>query len=216
MRIPNAVHQSQQWRICDITLDFELEDVWALPAYGRLEDFGALVQLMTSSDPAHSTSGATRVLWLVRDRLGRWLNLGRISAPTLSSNGAATKLPIPDTTSTSLADRLPDDLRNTVDGVTFAALPFIPLYRTDTEFAAELSNETVHGVMHLAWVDQGDGRFQGQMAVYVKPRGRLGKAYMAFIRPFRLWAVYPALMRQIDRTWAADGCTKTTPVSSVS
>ena len=56
--------------------------------------------------------------------------------------------------------------------------------------------------MHLAWVDQGDGRYQGQMAVYVKPRGRLGKGYMALIKPFRHWIVYPALMRQIERAWA--------------
>ena len=36
----------------------------------------------------------------------------------------------------------------------------MPLFRTDNEFAAELSNQTVHGVMHLAWVDRGEGRYQ--------------------------------------------------------
>jgi hypothetical protein len=41
------------------------------------------------------------------------------------------------------------------------------------------------------------------MAVYVKPRGRLGKGYMALIRPFRHWVVYPALLRQIERAWNA-------------
>lgn len=61
----------------------------------------------------------------------------------------------------------------------------------------------MHGVMHLAWVDRGDGRYQGQMAVYVKPRGPFGKGYMALIKPFRYWVVYPALMRQIERTWSA-------------
>ena len=80
---------------------------------------------------------------------------------------------------------------------------FSPLYRTGTEFAAELSNQTVHGVLHLAWVDRGHGRYQGQMAVYVKPRGRLGKQYMAFIAPFRHWVVYPALLHQIERAWQA-------------
>ena len=64
-----------------------------------------------------------------------------------------------------------------------------------------MSNQTVHGVMHLAWVDRGEGRYQGQMAVYVKPRGRLGKRYMTLITPFRHWVVYPALMRQIERAW---------------
>jgi hypothetical protein len=57
--------------------------------------------------------------------------------------------------------------------------------------------------MHLAWVEQGEGRYQGQMAVYVKPRGSLGNAYMALIRPFRHWIVYPALMRQAGRRWDA-------------
>jgi Protein of unknown function (DUF2867) len=38
------------------------------------------------------------------------------------------------------------------------------------------------------------------MAVYVK-RGQFGKAYMAFIKPFRYWIVYPELMRQIERAW---------------
>jgi hypothetical protein len=102
---------------------------------------------------------------------------------------------------TSLKGRLPDDLRDTTADLDFASLPFSPLYRTDVEFAAEISNQTVHGVMHLAWVDQGEGRYQGQMAVYVKPRGPLGKGYMALIKPFRHWVVYPALMRQIERAW---------------
>ena len=83
----------------------------------------------------------------------------------------------------------------------FGSLPFVPLYRTGVEFAAEVSNQTVHGVLHLAWVGQGGGRYQGQMAVYVKPRGPLGKAYMQLIKPFRYWVVYPALMRQVERTW---------------
>jgi hypothetical protein len=48
-----------------------------------------------------------------------------------------------------------------------------------------------------------EGRYQGQMAVYVKPRGPLGKGYMALIKPFRYWIVYPALMRQIERAWNA-------------
>ena len=59
----------------------------------------------------------------------------------------------------------------------------------------------MHGVMHLAWADQGDGRYQGQMAVYVKPRGLFGKGYMALIKPFRYRIVYPALMRQTEREW---------------
>ncbi len=202
MRLPNAAHESRPWRIRQIAPDFTLEDVWALPVHGSAEDFQTLLEIATSFHPANAKSLPTRVLWSVRDHLGSMFGLGRISAPI--DNGGddvAGKLPIPGTNETSLADRLPDDLRNTATDLDFDSLPFQPLYRTDVEFAAELSNQTVHGVMHLAWVDQDEGRYQGQMAVYVKPRGRFGKGYMALIKPFRYWVVYPALIRQIEQAW---------------
>ena len=204
MRLPNSEHESRPWRIREIASDFTLEDVWALPAHGDAEDFQLLLELMAASDPANAESLPTRVLWRVRDRLGSWFDLGRISAPLDSArDDEAGKLPIPGKSETSLAGRLPEDLLGTVADLDFGSLPFVPLYRTDVEFAAEISNKTVHAVMHLAWVDQGEGRYQGQMAVYVKPRGLFGKGYMALIKPFRYLIVYPALMRQTERTWNA-------------
>lgn len=199
MRLPNAAHESGPWRVREIVPDFTLEDVWALPTPGGAEDFPALLELAMSSDPANADSAAVRALWRLRDRLGSLLSLGRISIP---SEGGGGGLPIPGTSETSLADRLPDDLRGTVADVTFPSLPFVPLYRTDSELAAEISNQTVHGVMHLAWVDQGEGRYQAQMAVYVKPRGLFGRGYMELIKPFRYLVVYPALTRQFERAWS--------------
>jgi hypothetical protein len=195
MRLPNAAHQSRPWRIREIAPDFILEDVWALPVQGGADDFATLLEVMLSLDPAGSPSTASRLLFGFRDRLGRYFGW----------DDRAARLPIPDNTETTLRDRLPEDLRNTATDLHFASLPFSPLYRTDVEFAAELSNETVHGVIHLAWVDQGEGRYQAQMAVYVKPRGPFGKGYMALIKPFRYWVVYPALMRQIGRAWSRRG-----------
>ena len=201
-RIPNTMHESGPWRIREIVPDFTLEDVWALPARGGAEDFSALLELVGSFDPADAESRPTRFLWDLRDRLGAWFDLGRIRVPTEGGTDApASKLPIPGTSETSLADRLPDDLRNTAVDVDFGSLPFVPLYRTDVEMAAEVSNQTVHGVLHLAWADQGEGRYQGQMAVYVKPRGTFGRGYMALIKPFRYLIIYPALMRQFEQRW---------------
>ena len=68
---------------------------------------------------------------------------------------------------------------------------------------AEVANRTMHGVMHVGWVSDGAGGYRGQMAVLVKPNGRLGAAYMAAIRPFRHLIVYPAAMREIERDWRA-------------
>lgn len=200
MRLPNAVHESRPWRIREIAPDFTLEDVWALPVHGGAGDFPALVEVMMSRDLAREASPVTRLLFEVRWLLGRWFGW----------DGGAER-PIPGRDEASLAERLPDDLRGTAAGLRLGSR-FTPLYRTDTEFAAEISNQTVHAVMHLAWVDRGHGRYQGQMAVYVKPRGRLGEQYMAFIAPFRHWVVYPALLRQIERAWRArPGAEPSTP-----
>jgi hypothetical protein len=201
MKLPNAEHERLPWRIHDLVPDFTLEDVWALPTRGGAGDFQALLDLSGSFDPSRVESGPTRFLWNLRDRLGRWFDLGEISAPV--EEGEAGGLPIPGTAETSLRERLPADLRGTASDVTFGSLPFVPLYRTDREAAAEISNRTVHGVAHLAWVDLGEGRYEGRMAVYVKPRGAFGRAYMAAIKPFRYWVVYPAMMRQMERTWDA-------------
>ena len=88
-------------------------------------------------------------------------------------------------------------------GPDFDALPFTSLYLIDDEWAAEIANRTMHGVIHIGWVPDGTGGYRGQMAVLVKPNGLLGTAYMAAIRPFRHLIVYPLMMREIGRSWRA-------------
>jgi len=91
-------------------------------------------------------------------------------------------------------------------------LPFSPLYLLDDEWAAEVANWTMHGVIHIGRIADGTGGFRAQMAVLVKPNGLFGEAYMAAIRPFRHLIVYPAMMRQIGRearAVAAEGARET-------
>ncbi len=57
--------------------------------------------------------------------------------------------------------------------------------------------------MHLGWVPDQNGGYHGQMAVYVKPNGLFGAAYMAAIKPFRHVMVYPPMLRQIGAAWRA-------------
>jgi hypothetical protein len=193
MRLSNIEHESHPWRIVEVAPDFRLEDVWALPAQGGAEDFETLLDVMGSLDPANGESRATRTLFALRYRVGGWLGWDKPQRP----------LSIPKDTDTSLSARLPEDLRNSTTGPGLRSSSFTPLYRTDVEWAAEISNRTVHAVMHLAWVEKGEGLYQGQMGVYVKPRGDFGTAYMALIAPFRHRVVYPALMRQIEKAWNA-------------
>jgi hypothetical protein len=39
MRLPDAAHTSRPWRIHELTPDFRIEDVWALPTPGGPGDF---------------------------------------------------------------------------------------------------------------------------------------------------------------------------------
>jgi hypothetical protein len=193
MRLSNSEHEKHPWRIGEVAPDFRLEDVWALPVQGGAEDFATLLEVMASFDPADAESRMTRALFSIRYRIGGRFGWDDAPRPPAS----------PDDTETTLSVRLPEDLRNTATGLDLRATDFTPLYRTDVEWAAEISNRTVHAVMHLAWVEQGGGLYRGQMGVYVKPRGRFGAAYMAAIAPFRHRVVYPALMREIERAWNA-------------
>jgi len=189
MRLPNTAHTSQPWRIHELTRDFRLEDVWALPTPGgQADDFPRLVHQFASPRASRRASGVARALWVVRLKIGELLGWDDADA------GLGSRVP-------TLRDRLPADLRDRPSGPDLGALPFSPLYLLDNEFAAEIANRTMHGVMHIGWVRDGAGSYRGQMAVLVKPNGLLGIAYLAAIRPFRHLIVYPEMIRQIERTW---------------
>jgi uncharacterized protein DUF2867 len=190
MRLPNTAHTSRPWHIHQVTPDFRLEDVWALPTPGGPDDFPRLVQQFASADPSQSLPGAARTLWALRSKLGELLGWDGPDA------GLGSRVP-------TLRDRLPADLRDAPPGPEFDSLPFTSLYLLEDEWAAEAANRTMHGVMHIGWVPDGNGGYRGQMAILVKPNGLLGTAYMAAISPFRHVIVYPPLMRLIEREWRA-------------
>jgi hypothetical protein len=190
MRLPDTAHTSRPWRIHEFTGDFRVEDVWALPTPGGPDDFPLLVRRIAEGDPSAGASLASRALWAARWKLGQLLGWDHPGA------GLGSRV-------ATLRDRLPADLRDAPPGPDLDGFPFTPLYLTDDEFAAEIANQTMHGVLHLGWVRAQNGGYRGQMAVLVKPNGLLGTAYMAAIRPFRHLIVYPALMRHIEQTWRA-------------
>jgi hypothetical protein len=190
VRLLNTAHTSRPWRIHELTRDFRLEDVWALPTPGGPDDFPRLVQRLSSGDPSHGSSRTVSTLFAIRWRVGKLLGWDR------PDDGLGSRVP-------TLRDRLPVDLRDAPSGPDFNALPFKSLYRLEDEWAAEIANRTMHGVMHIGWVPDEQGGYRGQMAVYAKPNGRFGTVYMAAIRPFRHRIVYPAMLRQIGRQWRA-------------
>ena len=166
--------------------DFKLLDVWALPTPGRRDEFPRLVHGMTSFDPKHISSSSVRLLFDIRRKLGEWF---RLDEPQVGGDAE------------TLRDRLPADLREVPPEVAFDELPASVLYVTDDEFAAEVSNKTVHGVIHLGWVGDDRGGYRGQLAILIKPNGLFGTSYVAAIAPFRHLLVYPTLIREIGSRW---------------
>jgi hypothetical protein len=198
MRLPKSAHTSQPWRIHELTQDFRVEDVWALPARGSRDDFPQLVERFARGSSSESPSLLARTLFAIRWKLGELLGWDR------AGSGVGSRVP-------TLRERMPADLREAGPGPQFDSLPFSSLYLLETEWAAEIANATMHGVLHLGWVPDTAGAYRGQMAVLVKPNGLFGEAYMAAIRPFRHLIVYPALLRQIERQWR-DRAGTATPV----
>ena len=113
---------------------------------------------MAAGDPSQGSSPAVRALFAIRWKLGELLGWDGPEA------GLGSRVP-------TLRDRLPADLRDGPAGPDFDALPFTSLYLLDDEWAAEIANRTMHGVMHLGWVP--DGRR------LPRPDGRPGEAQRA-------------------------------------
>ncbi len=188
IRLPKSEHTFRPWRIHEISSDFRLLDVWALPTPGGPDDFPRLVRQFAEGDTSSNPSRLARALFTIRWKLGElfgWDN---------PEHGVGSRVP-------TLRARLPVDLRDGPSGPEFDGLPFVPIYLTDTEWASEIANRTVHGILHLGWVRDGAGGYRGQMAVLVKPNGLLGEAYMGAISPFRHLVVYPPLVREIGQEW---------------
>jgi Protein of unknown function (DUF2867) len=193
MKLPNDVHTSRPWRIHELTRGFQLEDVWALPTPGGPDDFPRLVELVAASDPSDSSSTVVRALFAIRWKIGEVLRWDDDEA------GAAA----PGPGARTVRDRIPADLRDAARGPAFDGVPFRSLYLLQDEWAGEIANRTVHGLIHLGWVPDGSGGYRGEMAIWVKRNGLLGTAYMAAIAPFRHLLVYPPMLRDMGRRWRA-------------
>lgn len=190
-RLPESEFRDHPWRVHQFIEGFEVEDVWAVGTREPAADFPRLVDLIASLNTEESSSPAVRFLFAARWKIGEWLGWDD------PSTGLGSRVP-------SLRDRLPASLRDTVDMGRFASLPFTPLYELPDEFAAEVANKTMHGILHLGAVPAGGNEVTVRMTVLVKTNGLFGQAYMAFIKPFRYLLVYPALFRELERNWAQE------------
>ncbi|MGW1375028.1 DUF2867 domain-containing protein [Streptomyces sp. NPDC002446] len=191
MKLPLTAHTGQPWRIHELTGDFRIEDVWSYRTPGAgPDDFPVMLAALRTGGAMAKQTLLVRFLFAVRWKLGALLGWDK------AKTGLGTRVQ-------PLRDRLPRDLRETVDESESESddTPFTPVYELPNESVRELANKTVHTLMHLGWVPTGDGDHELRMTVLVKPNGLFGRLYMAVIAPFRYLIVYPALTRQWERAW---------------
>jgi hypothetical protein len=79
--------------------------------------------------------------------------------------------------------------------------PFRLLHLRAGESLSEVQNATVHAFLCQALRESESG-YRYYWGIYVKPVSRFTGLYMALIKPFRHWLVYPAILSGIRKAWA--------------
>lgn len=188
IKISRQQHFKHPWQVHALCADFELEDVWLIPV--ELREQHSLEMFMSQFKKAETKllkKGAAGLLFQLRLALGKLF--GWDAQPDPHRKG-------------SIRLRYAQQ-----KGLTVLQLPppgnemFAPVYQLENEVLSEIENDTVHATLHLGRVPLRENVWGIQMAVLVKPKGWFGKAYMLFIKPFRLWIVYPAMMRAAAKMW---------------
>lgn len=182
-RVSEAAHRALSWRVHDLLSDFVLEDVWRFPVELAADD--TMPAFRDQLIRAMGRLGPAALLLELRLAVGRLLGWdrrlpgpGKIRARYLLQEHLETDATLPE-----------------------PSAGFTPVYARADEHLVEVENATVLAALHLGRMPLDPGRAVVHLAVYVRPKGRLGRIYMALIRPWRRWIVYPAIMRAGAEQW---------------
>jgi hypothetical protein len=205
--INKKTHNLYPWKVHEISEDFELLDVWEIPILAdktKNQDFSLFLKVMQQSyKPSVHNYFSLKYL------IARSLALLRVFlGETFGLDQNINSLPIPGCIETSLKDRLSaEDRKRSLAEVSAEGAPdedsWRIVYLYEDEILIELSNNTVHALMHGGWVHKSGNYFTARLAVYAKPRGTMGELYMKLIMPFRHAIVYPVMMEEVKKRWYA-------------
>jgi hypothetical protein len=188
IKISPQQHLKHPWQVHALCADFEVEDVWLVPVeLGKQHTLQMFLDQFKKAQAELAKQGAASLLVKLRLALGKLFSWDAHPDPNWKG---------------SIRFRYAQQ-----NGLTVSQLPdpgngsFVPVYDLENEVLSEIENETVHATLHFGRVPIRENTWGVQMAVLVKPKGWFGKGYMLLIKPFRLWIVYPALMRSASKTW---------------
>jgi hypothetical protein len=200
MMINKETHSERLWKVSEIANDFNLWDVWEIPIEADNSTNENFQSFYTTIVGAFTKMQANISLASLLFTLRYWL--GKI----LPLDKNINTLPIPGCLETTVKSRLNEqDIATSKAGKAIkdnkSDLEFRPVYLYDNESLHELSNDTVHALVHFGWINKNDNGYTATMAIYVKPRGIYGRVYLKLIEPFRHHIVYPAMMKMIKEQW---------------
>lgn len=190
-KIDNSEHKKYSWQAHALLEDFEIEDVWELPVeMNQHQSMDEVQKIFSKAIDEMSRSGLAGLLFQIRFFLGRlfgWddevdtedvLPMGSIRERYARKHGLKAE-----------------------DFSVLRGAQFVPVYKTKNEALSEIENATVHAAVHYGKVPLENERYGVHMTVYVKPKGLFGKTYMHLIKPFRLYIVYPIMLKIIGNHW---------------
>ncbi|HEY9245461.1 MAG TPA: DUF2867 domain-containing protein [Candidatus Methanoperedens sp.] len=197
--INKEVHFARSWKVNKIADDFVLWDVWEIPIAANnseTENFQSFYRtVLETFKKIQTRTTLVSLLFALRFWISKILPLDR----------NINTLPIPGSLETTVKSRLSShDLERSKAGKPIKGgntdLEFHPVYLFEDESLHELSNDTVHSLIHVGWIKKND-YYTATLAIYVIPRGIYGKAYLKLIEPFRRYIVYPGMMKIIKEQW---------------
>ena len=193
MRSTGSAHRAHPWRVHTLAPDFELVDVWRFDVQldsGR--GFDAFLDVFWEVMSALERHPLSRLRIAIGRLLGWDEKPNTRSIPGRSERTVVERLDAAD----RARDRFLDARPSREPGISVR-----PVYRFADEVLYEISNETVHGLLHLSCAEGG----APELAVYIKSRGLFTRLYMAAIWPARHAIIYPALTSRVERRWRALG-----------
>lgn len=191
MRISKEEHLKHPWRVHRLLPDFKIEDTWLLPiTLDARQTIGEVQSVFVQSLHETANSGVAGMLFKFRLYLGRvfgWEdNIKSIVALPIGSIRARYA----DQESLQASDFELDGFGD-----------FVPVYDLRIESLSEIENKTVLAALHLGKIPLGEHKYGVQMTVYVQSKGLFGSFYMQLIKPFRLYIVYPVMLKIIGMQW---------------
>jgi hypothetical protein len=189
MPITNDEFRQKPLSVHQFLTDVPLHDLWVIHLKGggegrTLQDLLRIVNFGDFENANRIVSGLFKLRW----RIGRALGWD--------------KKPIGVPAASYLHRLTPAERERSLVAPGSADGPFRLMYRYENESLGELINATVHAFALTAMEATPDG-YTVYLGVYVKKVHRLTPVYMALIDPFRKLFVYPAIIRKMERTWAA-------------